>query len=634
MLSRIIHILSVCLVILSLFGGNSFRAYSQDISGNIINAFDSVYMVDTNKAQKLIAEFDEKIELISKNKIKDSLRGINFLLKAKYLKFYKKDFDLGVKYFDSALHYFRKIKDTNYTLITSISYAGMYSDYDKIANIVLEVEPMSLVFNDSVIIYKTYGHLARAEYIRGNILTSFEHFKKGERYVKTETQYKETNIYHDASLIYKRLGLNSYALKYLNKYLELQLKEDDQCGIYNAYSLIAKNYQSAKKYEKSLDYLSKIDDKVYCGAYTLNYKLDLARTYVGLGMLDSAKKCLRNFKIADGVAGEIAKVNINQIYGQIYINDQEYDSAISLFGSLIRSYEEGGRKHLTGHLHHRIAICYEKKGMLSNAIKHAETASSLVRNIKKDKLFLKINKYLATLYKKNGNYLKAIIRIEQNDSVRASINELETAILIKEGEYALENQLLENDKRNLIKDNALKESELNQSRNRLFYRGFILFALVILLVVLFFMFRSYRKQKAKEKSILLKEIEVNREEIILLHEQLENRKKLVAETRSNLTKESVLEKLRSSDDWIELFVCTESLYDIKFNEVSKVFSSITKKDLKTIALTFYKLSNKEIANILFITESGVKKRKQRIRAKLGVSLGEDIDDFLLSKTHS
>jgi DNA-binding CsgD family transcriptional regulator len=60
------------------------------------------------------------------------------------------------------------------------------------------------------------------------------------------------------------------------------------------------------------------------------------------------------------------------------------------------------------------------------------------------------------------------------------------------------------------------------------------------------------------------------------------------------------------------------------------FPDITANELRLLALLKMNLSSKEIANILNISQEGIKKARYRLRKKLNIATEDSLQDLVLS----
>jgi DNA-binding CsgD family transcriptional regulator len=73
-----------------------------------------------------------------------------------------------------------------------------------------------------------------------------------------------------------------------------------------------------------------------------------------------------------------------------------------------------------------------------------------------------------------------------------------------------------------------------------------------------------------------------------------------------------------------------AVHPVFFQRISRRERSFSKAELRLIALTKMNLSSKDIANVLHISDEGVKKARQRLRKKLELDTETNLQEYLLN----
>src|SRR5690606_18483142 len=156
-----------------------------------------------------------------------------------------------------------------------------------------------------------------------------------------------------------------------------------------------------------------------------------------------------------------------------------------------------------------------------------------------------------------------------------------------------------------------QETEIKETRRKMFLYGGIILVLVLSKVVLaFYYFR--RKQKKKSVKLLQNEKELARKEN-------ENQK---LKSRINESFEEVIQLAKENDSsFLKRFT---EIYPDFVKNIHRVNPNIQSSELGFCALLFLNFSTKDIAEYTFVTPKAVQNRKNRIRKKLNISSDEDI----------
>lgn len=280
-------------------------------------------------------------------------------------------------------------------------------------------------------------------------------------------------------------------------------------------------------------------------------------------------------------------------------------------------------------------IAMEKKDL---AIQNYQSSLELALSINRVNLIKEIYLKLSGVYEGPRDdlallYYKIYISLKDsiNDiEVKKSIEELNLKYLTKERE--LENTELKADlekKDNLLLINNQK-IELEKTRRRIIYVVLILLVCILVFVVYSYRERGRRlKNEVELANALLEKKELERKSILerltLNQESIKQKNNVIKKFEKYLNSpeasENLLKNLSTDKDWAKFIIDFELLYPSYFNSLPlKEGESLTKNDYRISALSHLKLSNKEIAEILNITLSGVKVAKNRLNSKIKTSL--------------
>jgi len=88
--------------------------------------------------------------------------------------------------------------------------------------------------------------------------------------------------------------------------------------------------------------------------------------------------------------------------------------------------------------------------------------------------------------------------------------------------------------------------------------------------------------------------------------------------------------LQDDNNWKNFSRYFEEVHKDFNSNVKAKFPDITANELRLLALLKMNLSSKEIANILNISQEGIKKARYRLRKKLNIATEDSLQDLVLS----
>lgn len=427
--------------------------------------------------------------------------------------------------------------------------------------------------------------------------------------------------------------------------------------LYNNLGLI---YQQNKSYHQSLDYLKMAlhqsrqqNDTMRIGLNLINMGVSLAALGEDTDAVKAYKEAIKYFIILND------SINLSPGYtalGNHFYDLQRYDSALSYFSQAIRYAPKLAYPwfHWVGDLNMGKTLL--KLGYLDEAEIHLKNANRNFRQSNDLAMLIEAKRALKNLETERGNY-------------RATMNYADSLILLqdsllvkKSSKWASELQM---NYAFALKVKELDTLQTDSRRRQWMMMGGIALA-VLIGGFIFFGFRNANKLLKQRNIILKKEQEVNTlklknkaNEQRVMQVQLEYKNRELAgkaihlisrdeafnQLRKTLTdgiKESAADRLNRikdalsiikagenmEDEWHSFIVHFETVHPDFFRKLKKVNHRLTSNDLRICAYLTMDFSAKEIARIYNITPESVRKRKQRLREKLGLSSEVDIEMWL------
>ncbi|MCF7560235.1 tetratricopeptide repeat protein [Sabulilitoribacter multivorans] len=219
-----------------------------------------------------------------------------------------------------------------------------------------------------------------------------------------------------------------------------------------------------------------------------------------------------------------------------------------------------------------------------------------------------------------------------NQNIAKQIDELKTQYETEKKEQQI---LLQKNEIDLLK----QKGEIDNLYKILFGIGFLLS------LIAFYAVRQKLKRSKIEREKLDLELDFKKKELTThaLHlakknEVLESLKQQAKAFKSseNSTKgfnqliRTINFDLKDDNNWENFSKYFEEVHKDFNSNVKQQFPAVTPNELRLMALLKMNLSSKEIANILNISQEGIKKARYRLRKKLGITTEDSLQDLVLN----
>ncbi|MCI5056097.1 MAG: hypothetical protein MRY83_08315, partial [Flavobacteriales bacterium] len=472
--------------------------------------------------------------------------------------------------------------------------------------------------HDTSNILEIYYEIQRYQLEIGDYSDVIKIFKEKKKYIRNNRDILKYRLYFDLYKSYNSIGLYDLSINNLNQYLDHCLINKNSYFITHTKIELAKQYLELDRPQEAINILKDIDEDFRKDIFYFKKKY-----YEGLAQLD-----FDNLTAVYGIIDELNKgLEWSKKEGDSY-----YSKSLLIKASIAKNDLYEAKK-----------ICLEvlpelkrEKRIKRVSEVYAELVKTLVLQKNYDQCLAiedSIFDYLSKretqlelehahesywrIHKKLSNDAKALDHLEKKMAIQNYIDSIQIGLVTGESALTAENKILKY-------KNDLNLREQKSLDEKIKYLTIIAITFILLVILLVYLLTHLKKTKAQE-------LKSNQDEIDHLKEMIRYREKEIKQLNSGsvLNEQSIIERLKKSDDWVELFLNTETAYNIKFHNISSDYENITKTDLKIIALDLFKLSNKEIASILRITENGAKKAKQRVRQKVGLSRDQNLGEYIL-----
>lgn len=517
------------------------------------------------------------------------------------------------------------------------------------------------------VVYDVYGliNIFQGNYKEGNTY----YFKALEYANQTDSAYFKGVVNYHLGLSYSRTADYDLASFYIHKAIEhwAPLHSMGLAPKWNAAELLGNLYLKLKRYDLALDYhreALRIRELNYKGAFPDSTNLSYAYSYNNIAevyylthQLDSAYwYAIKSLKIKLRPATAAKHEEIGNSYlntAKILLKMDSLVQADSLGLMALKSYELAKWNDGLAESYSLLADIALAKNQKPKALAYLEKSLSLSHKIGAKQLEIGILKKIAPLQLElgsikaaNNSYQKYIAL---NDSVfNSDMNQKVAEMNVKYETHKkeLENQFLKS---------GLESQRITQKyllASQAMSLAFIL-AMIAFVIALRKNLKNKNNQLNHKEEInkLLriqyqKDLEYKNRELQMMVETIKNKNDMLETIRSIMLEEikancnAPVETFHRTVKTIQSHINLDQnweLFERQINEFSADFRkkmleshpNLTPYDFKLLTYLKLKLPQREIANLMNITEDSVRKQKYRLRKKLNLN-GEDLETYLNS----
>ena len=564
------------------------------------------------------AEVDSLI-LVTQSEVADST--IFYAYRHLFKLYFRRDIGKAKEYLDLEIEYAQKSKEERFGILAKVHegiYHGMTRDNQKALEAFIEVKDY----------YEKTGNRLKYGGALLNISTSYMNL--GNYKLALETQMESLKIDEELGVEGIPLGKNYFTignihrmnenLEVSNDWFKKALVEYEKGGsemyVSQVYFTLGSNYirmDSLEKAEpmltKAANFFRKINDPnslaiLLSGlANCATVKKDYAKAHKYYEESLSLTRTVKDFN---------SEMEILSHIGNLHYLEKEYQKSIDFYSqSLTKS---------------------KKLGLKANELMYLEELS---------KAFDKNNDCdQAHSMLKAHNVLKDSLQAEKN---LATLTEIETKYQTEKKEQEI-----------LLLEEKAKRNDL-QKKGMI---GGILGLLALCAALLYAMRLKATKNKLtkekldqelefnkKELSFSIKELELKKQELTAYALQLAHKNEVLEDIKTNVSAaksqddnnrslQQVINKIdfnqNNEDAWEGFRTRFLAVHKDFESTVKQTFPLVSSNELRLIILLKMNLTSKEIANILNVTGSGIKKARYRLRKKLGLVTGESLEELVLS----
>lgn len=516
--------------------------------------------------------------------------------------------------------------------------------------------------SDYVTYYKILNETSNKYYLEEDYINALKYkIKELQLHQKNQNDTLISKAYERLAMIYYRVGNYKLSTDYFVKALSFFEQMNDSAmtaqicsNLANVYTRI-KNYNKALKYQfLSLDILpkaSKQNKKYIAGLY-----INIGLAYEGLDKLDSALYFYNNALTLINQFNSPDSIYMGSVYnniGEVFYKQKKYKEAEESYQTAYNYFLGINNENGIGTTLANLAKIKIELKDYNEAINLCEKALTHFKKI--NSLYFIVDAYelLSKAYKGKGDFENAYkylsLYIQYHDSL--SGNEIVEKIANLELNYNLQKEqqkikILEQQKKIIETENEIKQTRLYVT-----YGG--IFVLILIIFLIAFNYRTTVQKNKLKETMLAQKQEQLKSEVEFKQKELENFANYIQEKNKlleSLNKEiqslsktgkyendalNNLSKLVSNSLHVdnyrkELELKIDQNHQEFIHRLKEKFPNLTKTEIRLCSLLLLGLSTKDIASVMSIEPNSVKTARNRLRKKLSLQPGANLEEFLTS----
>lgn len=498
--------------------------------------------------------------------------------------------------------------------------------------------------------------LAIVEYTQGNYTEAFELLEENIRiYTENLNDTSDLDPVLGLAVTYDLMGQiqmfkgnHKLALERILKSLRYFDDLDEPLRRADALNNIASVEFYLNNYEKSISYNSeayKIYTEYNDKLFSANALNDIGNAYFYMNNYDSAILYLeKSMTLSEEMrASDLIGTALNNL-GKVYTKQGKYQKSISLLSQALEIHEETMAKSKIVESLNDLGIAHNQLDLPENAIIYFNRAIEMANDIdlKESQRIGYYNRALS--YEKLNNYYLALDDYKAFKTAEDSIFNLSKSQQIEELRTIYE---MEKKEKELVLQKSeievlIQKDKINNLQNALLGGGLGLSLLVFGLII--YGVNQRMKRNHLERERLNDDLEFKKKELTshALHlanknEVLEELKQKVKSIRQgnheprqyNQLIQTINFNLQNDNNWENFRKYFEEVHKDFNSKIKQTYPDLTSNELRLVGLLKMNLSSKEIANLLNISQEGIKKARYRLRKKMNISSDESLDGLIL-----
>lgn len=493
------------------------------------------------------------------------------------------------------------------------------------------------------------GKYLHARQIGRNDSIPLMYYREAESYLQYSSVMKAEVLFHQAQYYYSQKQF-PLAFEYFLKGNQMAT----QIGYHtfpNADHLLLQlgnSYYHFGEYEKSIHFLNQsLEAAVFERRNKIEAYNSLGLCFRAMEQYDSSAKYFRlalQEAISTGHNAWVGIVSGN--LGEIYYKQNWYDTALQY---LITDYHSGlTHKQLKSSVYAAILMAkiYIHKADYKTAEKFLEDSRFIADSLRDAEVYMYLYGSLADLYRKSGNVHAALNFIDSFMYYNEYIVKEKDAAAIEKAKLKIETEThLAN----------IKHLEV-EKQTQVYIRNGIAIIAFLLLIIAWQRIRRIRLRQMKDLQIMAlkqrkarQELETAQTLLQYYTETLKQKSRMLEQVTTELEllnavesdgsyesmrsydeKNNIIEKLQNAtiltdEDWIEFRKLFTRVHTTFFIQLQELFPNLTQAEIRYLTLSKLGLSINEKASMLGISPDSVRRTRQRLHKKVGLTEQEIFD---------
>ncbi len=426
--------------------------------------------------------------------------------------------------------------DDRFELLITLSKKYWYSNPDKSIEYCNEALSIAEAEDDKEKIARAYNRIGNGYYFKSENEKAISYYEKSLELSDRIGYYKGVaRASNNMGLIYQMLGDFEKGIEYYYISLKNENKIGDKFGIANSYNNLANVYYRLNDFDKALElYLKNLE--VY---NELNAKPGILSCYTNIGSVYSEKEqfdkaeeyLLKAYELSVELDNlNLQAANINNL-GKVYYKKNEYRKALDFYYRALKIVEKMDDKWSYANTLHNIGLVYMEQGRLSSAYNSFRKALTVSKKYGLKTLTMRLYEDISRYYEKVGDFKNALRYHKLYSEINDSIYNEDTRSQIAEIENKYQFQHKEQQLKLYEKENEVQSLQIKTQRYVIY--SVASFSILILVLVIFFYYRSHINKKARmvleEKNSKITEQKILLEKAVSeLRESEEKQKSLIS----------------------------------------------------------------------------------------------------------
>ena len=565
--------------------------------------------------------------------------------------FYSYDFLMAANYLTKSLVIYKDIKDKEKIarIMQNIGLAYLQaSDYAQAELYLLEAADQFQVNDDQGRLAYCFTNLGLVSYMKGEYATALDFYETASGiYKDIDDPDNNSELLNRIGMTYWSLGINDKALHYMLEFIKL-LKPDYPKAMAIGYNNIGAIYRDLANDEKALEFYRKA--VVF---YELaGDSLDLPSPLSNIGTIFSTRNnpdsalyyYKRALEISDVIGDRLQSAKTKHNIALIYSTTGQFNEANDLLMEFLHISREIGYKEGQAHALLSLGNLSKDHGNIDAAIRHYRDCLSVADSIKLLQVQMNAHLALSKILEDDHQDKEALYHFQRYNQVKDTIFNAERTRIITELETRYETEKKQQENELLIKDNELKDKQINTLY--LIIAGIVIITFSIILLIISYRRNTLNKKRLAESEAarLAEKVEYQNQELAngalalsrnlsFLNKLLEDLKSLsshVDEKGIQNLKDIIrnIQHLDTDPAWSEFEMRFQKVHARFYDKLTSEFPTLTTNEMRLCALIKLGMNTKEVSTVTFQNIRAIEAARLRLRKKLHLDGNEDLGAFL------